>query len=106
MKFASEHPEGLSGVIASAPLVGLAKAVSVPYLKKVAIQGLSAWIPWLTINQGINQKVLSRDPAVGKAYVEDPNVHSYISLGTANDLLTIVLLFVTVTKNLNLSFIV
>lgn len=73
LEYALRHPEGLRGVIASAPLLGQA-GVS-PVLIALA-RVLSRAAPKFSLSTGLDATSLSRDPAVAKAYTSDPLVHS------------------------------
>jgi alpha-beta hydrolase superfamily lysophospholipase len=75
LEYALHDPQGLAGVIASGP----ALAVDVPPLLKALSNMLSAILPRLAFNTGLDATAISRDPAVVEAYVNDPLVHS---LGT------------------------
>ncbi|MBU0704233.1 MAG: lysophospholipase [Chloroflexi bacterium] len=76
LEYALRHPEGLTGVIASGPL--LAQAGIPPFLIMMS-KVLSRVMPRFTLNTGLDATSISRDPAVVEAYVNDPLVHS---LGT------------------------
>jgi alpha-beta hydrolase superfamily lysophospholipase len=65
--------DDLKGVVASGPVLG-------PPQIPAALLGLSkvlsrVW-PRFSLNSGLDATAISRDPAVVKAYVEDPLVHS------------------------------
>ena len=72
----ANFPEGLTGVIASSP--ALAQANLSPFLLTLS-RILSRIWPTFSINTGLDAGTISRDPAVVKAYVDDPLVHG---LGT------------------------
>ena len=76
LEYALRHPEGLTSVIASGPL--LAQAGISPFLIMMS-KVLSSVMPRFTLNTGLDATAISRDPAVVEAYVNDPLVHS---LGT------------------------
>ncbi len=76
LEYALHYPEGLSGVIASGPV--LAQAGVSPLLMLVS-RLLSRVSPRLTLNTKLDAAAISRAPAVVEAYVNDPLVHS---LGT------------------------
>ncbi len=73
LEYALHYPEGLRGVIASAPLLGQA-GVS-PILIALA-RVLSRLAPKFSLSTGLDATTLSRDPAVAPAYTSDPLVHS------------------------------
>lgn len=65
------------GVILSSPALGI--AVKVPALKAALGRGLSKLLPNLTMDNELDPKLLSRDEAEVRAYVDDPLVHRRIS---------------------------
>ncbi|MBI2061394.1 MAG: lysophospholipase [Nitrospirae bacterium] len=65
------------GVILSSPALGI--AVKVPALKAAVGRGLSKLMPDLTMDNELDPKLLSRDEAEVRAYVDDPLVHRRIS---------------------------
>jgi len=73
LEYALHYPDGLRGVIASAPLLGQA-GVS-PILIALA-RVLSRIAPKFSLSTGLDATTLSRDPAVVQAYTSDPLVHS------------------------------
>jgi alpha-beta hydrolase superfamily lysophospholipase len=72
LEYVLHHPEGLAGVIASGPALG----VDIPPLLMVLSKMLSGILPRMTFNTGLDATAISRDPAVVEAYVNDPLVHS------------------------------
>lgn len=72
LEYAEQHPDGLRGVIASAPVLGQ-PGVS-PALLTVA-RLLSRVAPRFSLNVGLDVTAISRDPAVVEAYRKDPLVH-------------------------------
>ncbi len=71
--YALRYPEGLRGVVASAPALQ-SKGIS-PLLMMLA-RLLSRVAPNLTMNTGLDAGGISREPAVVQAYRDDPLVHS------------------------------
>jgi len=74
LEYVLRDPTGLRGVIASSPLLvqaGLSPVVVT--MGKI----LSRVAPSTAIKTGLDASTISRDPAVVKAYQEDPLVHSY-----------------------------
>jgi alpha-beta hydrolase superfamily lysophospholipase len=69
--YAILHGERLSGLILSGPLAAIQAA---PAAQRVAARVLSALAPRLPV-VSIDVSLVSRDPAVVDAYVEDPLVH-------------------------------
>lgn len=81
LEYALHHPEGLTGVIASGPVLAQANvSPSLVTLSKI----LSGVLPWFTLDTKLDATTISRDPAVVEAYVNDPLVHSLgtVRLGT------------------------
>ncbi len=71
VSYALEHQDHITGLILSAPLAALAAA---PPPMRVAARALSALTPRLPLFP-IDPDLVSRDPAVVKAYIEDPLNH-------------------------------
>jgi alpha-beta hydrolase superfamily lysophospholipase len=71
LEYALDNPGGLRGVIASGPAVG---AVDAPPLLLFIGRILSRILPGFSLETGLNVDGLSRDPAVVRAYVDDPLV--------------------------------
>jgi alpha-beta hydrolase superfamily lysophospholipase len=81
LEFALYHPEGLQGVIGSG--TGLSASGLSPLLLLIA-RVLSRILPSVPLKTGLDATTLSRDPAVVKAYQDDPLVHGIATprLGT------------------------
>ncbi|KAJ3383487.1 hypothetical protein HDU92_004103 [Lobulomyces angularis] len=75
--------ENFAGVIACSPLIGAGKASAVPFWKRYPILGLSYVIPNFAIANPVKSSFLSRNLECCNKYDEDPDVHPYISFGTA-----------------------
>lgn len=74
LEYVLHDPKGLRGVIASSPLLVQAG------LSPVAVamgKILSRVAPGVPVKTGLDASTISRDPAVVKAYQEDPLVHSF-----------------------------
>jgi len=72
LDYGLHYPQGMNGVIASAPHLGD------PAVSPVVItlgRLLSGVWPGLTRNAGLDDNAVSRDPAVVQAYQDDPLVH-------------------------------
>jgi alpha-beta hydrolase superfamily lysophospholipase len=77
LEYALLHPGGLSGVIASAPPLGM---LGVPPLLMALGRVLSRVLPRFAIKTGMDLSGLARDPAVMEAVLADPLFHRW---GTA-----------------------
>ena len=75
--FALDRPEGLSGVVASAPPLD-PKAVATPF-KAAMARLLSPILPRLPLPVHIGPEVLSRDPEIVKSAAEDPLNHRWVT---------------------------
>ncbi len=73
LEYALHYPEGLKGVIASAPALGQV-GIS-PFLLTMS-RVLSRLLPRFSLDTGLDASAISRDPEVVRAYKEDPLVHS------------------------------
>jgi alpha-beta hydrolase superfamily lysophospholipase len=80
----TRKPE-VAGIICTSPGLGLAKEA--PAWQVTLVKLLAKVAPSLTIANGLDLSGLSHDPAVIKAYQDDPRVHGKISLRLAMDLL-------------------
>ncbi len=76
LNFAIRHPQGLAGIIASAPL--LTQPNVAPWLN-LASSVMSRIKPDFSLDTGLKPEVISRDPAEVKRYAEDPYVHGRAS---------------------------
>ncbi|MCA9921711.1 MAG: lysophospholipase [Anaerolineales bacterium] len=65
-------PEGLAGVIASAPAIG--KLNVPPFLAFLSRMMSGIW-PRLTLETGLDATAISRDETAVQAYIDDPLVH-------------------------------
>lgn len=77
LAYAIRFPEGLTGVVASAPALKL--KAKVPAWKRAVGQVMSSLLPTLALASGLDARLLSHDPAVVEAYVTDPLVHDRVS---------------------------
>lgn len=76
LDYAIRRPQGLAGVIASAPL--LAQPNVAPWMT-YASKLLSRIKPDFSLDTGVKPETISRDPAEVKRYAEDPYVHGRAS---------------------------
>jgi len=81
----TETAKRLSGVISSSPL--LLQAVPAPKIQRLAGGLMSKILPWSSISTEVKAQDLSHDPAVAKAYVEDPLVIERGTLRGVSDML-------------------
>jgi alpha-beta hydrolase superfamily lysophospholipase len=72
LNYVLHDPSGLAGAVVSGPLLG---AMPVSPAKLVLAKVLSSVWPTFSLQTGLDVDGLSRDPAVVKAYVDDPLVH-------------------------------
>lgn len=72
LDYGLHHPDGLSGLIASAPALGTS---GVPPVLLVLARLLSRIWPTLSLNPGLDINGISRDPEVVRASQADPLVH-------------------------------
>ena len=74
LRYAIYRPEGISGVVASGPLLGV--NVKVPKIKDVIGRLVANLAPGLSMSNEIDTGKLSHDKAVVDAYNNDPLVHA------------------------------
>ncbi|KAI8836599.1 Alpha/Beta hydrolase protein [Chytridium lagenaria] len=86
LNYSIRYPENLKGVIASAPLVESGKKTKVSTVEYYAVRGLSMFLGTFAINNPVDPKALAKDAEVAKVYTSDPNVHPFITLQTAVDI--------------------
>jgi len=77
IRYAETRPDRIRGVIASSP--ALAKSPKTPSFMVALAKVLGKITPSLTLSNGLDPKLLSRNPEAVKRYVEDPLVHDRIS---------------------------
>ena len=77
LRYAIYRPEGISGVVASGPLLGV--NVKVPKIKDVIGRLVANLAPGLSMSNEIDTGKLSHDKAVVDAYNNDPLVHAKVS---------------------------
>ncbi|MCI0436719.1 MAG: lysophospholipase [Gemmatimonadetes bacterium] len=77
IRFVQEHPHSFAGAVILSPWLGT--ALRVPRWKLALADLLALLAPALPIAAGIDETMLSRDPAVVRAYREDPLVHGRIT---------------------------
>jgi alpha-beta hydrolase superfamily lysophospholipase len=72
LNYILHHPEGLDGVIASAPAVG---ALDIPPVLLLLSRVLDKLLPSLSVATGLDATGVSRDLEAVRAYQNDPLVH-------------------------------
>ncbi len=83
LNFALHHPEGLSGVIASAPALSqTAVSPALMFLAKV----LSCVLPSFSMESRLDGTAISRDPETVATYREDPLLHGRGSARLATEM--------------------
>ncbi|GAC1400074.1 MAG: alpha/beta hydrolase [Chloroflexota bacterium] len=83
LDYALHRPKGLSGVIASAPVLG---QIGVSPLRLHLSRVLSRVSPTFSLEAGLDLEALSRDPAVVEAYRQDRLVHGRATARLATEL--------------------
>jgi alpha-beta hydrolase superfamily lysophospholipase len=78
-RYALAHPSDLSGVVLSSPFLAIHPDSQPSAALSFCARVLSAITPSLLLAKPLNPGLLSRDPAVGQAYVADPLVSRKIS---------------------------
>jgi len=77
VRYAQRHQRKLDGLILSSPSLGM--VVAVPPVKARLAKFMSVLFPVLSLSNELDPAMISRDPAVVKAYREDPLVHDRVS---------------------------
>jgi len=85
LNYCLRRKSNLKGVIATGP--SLHTSVEYQKIKVIMAKALGALFPTVTIPSGLKPGDLSRDPAVVKAYINDPLVHDRASLGFGKNML-------------------
>jgi len=84
IRYAELFSEKIRGVIASSPALALSPKTPKALVTLAKILGVIT--PKLTLNNGIDPKLLSRNEEAVKKYVEDPLVHDRISAALARSI--------------------
>ncbi|KAJ3267975.1 hypothetical protein HDV01_003622 [Terramyces sp. JEL0728] len=87
LRFASVHPDGLAGVVASAPCVAPGATAVPNAVEKLALKYVPKALPNLVIPNKLDISTLSRDQAEVKKYADDPLVHSQAGVTLLSDIL-------------------
>jgi len=84
IRYAELYSDKIRGVIASSP--ALALSPNTPRALVILAKILGIIIPTLTLSNGINPKLLSRNKEAVRKYIEDPLVHDRISTALGRSL--------------------
>jgi len=79
IRYALAWPSGLAGAIVSSPALGTHPDFRPPLLLKLLVGILSRLAPKLLVKSDLDTNAISRDPAVVKAYTDDPLVSQKVS---------------------------
>ena len=82
--YARERSPDVAGVVLSGPALALGD--DVPKGRLLAARLLRWLAPWLAVPAGLDAEGLSRDPAVVRAYIDDPLVYDRMTLSLAAEL--------------------
>lgn len=85
IRYAELHPNNVKGAIASAPALAPPQRIS-PLVARMA-KSLGLIVPFLSINNTIKPKDISRNKKAVTCYANDPLVHDRLSLGLARSYL-------------------
>lgn len=77
LRYALDHQDEFRAVIVTGPLLDI--AVKVPAWQESMGKIMSKIAPKFTMGNGLDPNGLSRNPAVVKAYIDDPLVHDRVS---------------------------
>lgn len=77
LAYAVRYPGGIRAVAVSSPALKLAHET--PPLKVAVVSGIARLFPQIHFQNGVNPHLLCHDPAVVKAYQQDPLVHRVIT---------------------------
>ena len=81
LRHALSFPTGLAGVIVDSPVLGVHPDSRPGTGLKLLATLLSRIVPGLRLPSGLDPTLISRDPAVVRAYVDDPLVTRKVSAG-------------------------
>jgi alpha-beta hydrolase superfamily lysophospholipase len=79
LREALAHPSGLEGIVVSSPFLGMHPDAAPPAALHMVANIVSTFIPRMMFSKVAEPSVLSRDPAVPEAYVNDPLVSTTVS---------------------------
>ncbi|KAH6565395.1 hypothetical protein BASA62_007325 [Batrachochytrium salamandrivorans] len=87
LSYSAQHPEGLRGVISSAPLIAPGKETAPTTIESYLLAVVPSIFSSISIKSAVNPDSLSRDPVANQAYRTDQYVHPWTSIGTAISIL-------------------
>ncbi len=85
LSYGTKYPEGVSGIIATSPAVGMANPMSPSMVKLLRI--LKKIAPNITVSNGLPADGISHDRSVVEKYQSDPLVHDKVSVTLGLDLM-------------------
>ncbi|MGC9323198.1 MAG: lysophospholipase [Desulfomonilia bacterium] len=88
MNYVEQHQQGIQGLVLSG--TGSAPGTEIPKILMTATNILSRILPAIHVKSPLPPEFISRDPAVVKAYVEDPLVYDVITPRLAQEMNTYV----------------
>ncbi len=77
--YAAQHPDQISGLILSSPLIEI--AVEIPAWKRRAGQWMAKLMPSFSLKSTMDTKYLTHDTEKVRAYDEDPLIFHYVRAG-------------------------
>lgn len=80
ISYVLERPQGINGAVISSPALGIHPDSKPPAWLKMMVGVLSAIAPRLKVASDLDTNLISRDPAVVQAYVDDPLVSEKVSV--------------------------
>jgi len=87
VRYALERPSGLAGVVVSSPALGTHPDFQPPLVLKLLVGLLSRLAPKLLVKSELQADAVSRDPAVVKAYLDDPLISQQVSVRWYSEML-------------------
>lgn len=79
IRYVLERPAGVAGAIISSPALGTHPDFQPPVLLKLLVGVLSRLAPKLLVKSELDTNAISHDPAVVRAYMDDPLVSQKVS---------------------------
>jgi acylglycerol lipase len=79
LRYALRHPEGIPGIVVNSPLLAIHPSSAPSAALRLVGRVLLAAAPGLLVPNGVDPRLVSRDPAEVEAYVSDPLVSTKVS---------------------------